>query len=81
MSFEQRQDDTEREKECVQCIILFYSIKHTAIFENVVPIADKNIRVCFSIIICGDANAHQVEEIKSMIGEINGRLASANVRL
>jgi hypothetical protein len=49
---------------------------HTAIFENVAPTAEKNIRECLCMIICGEASPHQVEEINRTADEINGRIAS-----
>ena len=80
-SFERRQGDTERIK--MQRISWRKSVSEsrTAIFENVVPTIEKKRRGCVWRIWCGEANAHQVDEKKSMAGEINGRMASMNVRL
>jgi hypothetical protein len=76
----QPQDDTEKFNFTKQNLETGFYI-HTAIFEKVAPIAEKNMRGCFSIIIYGEPSAHQVDEINRMIGDINGRMASYNVRL
>jgi len=74
MSFEQQQDDTN-EKKTNRSKSLKRMIR-TAIFEKVAPTAEKNIRGCLCMIICGEASPHQVDEINRTTGDINGRIAS-----
>lgn len=78
MSFVQQPNDTRRiQRDDWQRTIEFL----TAILENVAPTAEKNIRDCLCMIICGDPTPHQVEEMNRTVGDNNGRIASKNVRL